>query len=199
MSQRGGEYIGRKNVSHSGFACQPWRSSELPSNFKATIEEYLPGFPDFGEFDEEHNFCRSPDEDIAPWCFIKGRNNFTFEYCDIPFCENQVQVGAEGIVYPECRLTEKGKEYVGTKDVTETGKPCIKWESQPYDVPWDFLSKSDYAGNFLNLDPEIHNNYCRNPSLFRERPWCFVSDPDIKWEYCDIPFCHNVGESLIAS
>ncbi|CAG0905392.1 unnamed protein product [Darwinula stevensoni] len=29
--------------------------------------------------------------------------------------------------------------------------------------------------------------------MYREKPWCFVSDPDIEWEYCDIPYCHNLG------
>ena len=56
----------------------------------------------------------------------------------------------------------------------------------------------------LNDSQHIHNqlqigNNCRNPKLRRrtdyktgqakDRPWCFTTDPNIAWEYCDIPFC----------
>ncbi|CAG0903982.1 unnamed protein product, partial [Darwinula stevensoni] len=36
-----------------------------------------------------------------------------------------------------------------------------------------------------------------NPGLYRERPWCFVSDVNTKWEYCDIPFCQDLGSSSL--
>ncbi|CAG0898592.1 unnamed protein product [Darwinula stevensoni] len=195
ITQQGGEYFGRKNVSHSGYACEPWWE-----NTTMTIPEmetfFIPTFPDYKETEKVHSFCRNPNGNGAPWCLIK--ENPGYEFCDIPFCEIQeIQVGPEGNEYPECRLTEKGKEYVGTKDVTETGKPCLDWESQPYGMPWDFFNQEmGYSDHFIYGDPGIHKNYCRNPSLQRERPWCFVSDPDIKWEYCDIPFCHNLGASL---
>ncbi|CAG0904427.1 unnamed protein product, partial [Darwinula stevensoni] len=195
ITQQGGEYIGRKNVSYSGFACKPW-GEEWRTTILGNGTFFIPAFPDYKETEETHNFCRNPDGDGAPWCSIE--NDMNFEYCDIPFCEIQeVQVGPEGNVYPECRLTEKGKEYVGTKDVTETGKPCLDWSSQPYGMPWDFFNqKMHFSEHFLNLNPSIHKNYCRNPALYREKPWCFVSDADIEWEYCDIPFCHNLSASL---
>ncbi|XP_029788461.1 hyaluronan-binding protein 2 [Suricata suricatta] len=35
----------------------------------------------------EHNFCRNPDGDQKPWCFIKVNNaKVKWEYCDIPAC-----------------------------------------------------------------------------------------------------------------
>ncbi|CAG0896482.1 unnamed protein product, partial [Darwinula stevensoni] len=192
ITQKGGEYIGMKSVSHSGSTCQPW---EIP--WRITVPGmgtfFSPRFPDYKETAETHNFCRNPDGDVAPWCYIENRNR-TFEFCDIPFCEiEEVQVGPEESEYPECRLTEKGKEYFGTKDVTETGKPCLNWKSQPYGMPWDFFNQEMvYSDHFINVDPAIHKNYCRNPALYREKPWCFVADSDIEWEYCDIPFCHKL-------
>ncbi|CAG0903692.1 unnamed protein product [Darwinula stevensoni] len=197
MTQQGGEYIGRKNVSHSGFPCQPWRSVEPQNYTQIVMAENFPGIPDYEEIDEHYNFCRNPDGDASPYCYNGKGGSPPWEHCDLSFCHLPDVKGQEGNVYPECRLSEKGKEYLGKKDVTETGKPCLHWESQPYGMPWDFYnSKIDYAEHFLNQDPTLHKNYCRNPSLYRERPWCFVLDSDIVWEYCNIPFCHHLGESF---
>ncbi|CAG0898652.1 unnamed protein product [Darwinula stevensoni] len=93
-------------------------------------------------------------------------------------------------VYPDCRKTEKGKEYVGRRNKTATGKNCLRWDSKPYGKPNDFEINMLYEEHFLNEDPGSHENYCRNPTL-KEKPWCFVSEPDIQWEYCDIPFCED--------
>ncbi|CAG0883224.1 unnamed protein product [Darwinula stevensoni] len=93
--------------------------------------------------------------------------------------------------YPECRKTEKGKEYIGTMKKTETGKDCLRWDSKPYGKPKDFSIAMLYEEHFLNEDVESAENYCRNPAL-REKPWCFVSDPNITWEFCDIPKCMNL-------
>ena len=32
-------------------------------------------------------------------------------------------------------------------------------------------------------------NHCRNPSNSAGGPWCYTNDPDIRWEYCNIPMC----------
>ncbi|CAG0893920.1 unnamed protein product, partial [Darwinula stevensoni] len=94
-------------------------------------------------------------------------------------------------VYPECKLTNMGKEYMGEIDETETGKACLRWDSQPYGKPEDFMLDTPYEWHFLNLNVSIHENHCRNPGM-RERPWCFVSDQQIQWEYCQIPFCSDM-------
>ncbi|CAG0897519.1 unnamed protein product [Darwinula stevensoni] len=229
MTQEGGEYIGRKNVTISGLPCQPWNTSK-PYPASDEVASHLPGFPDAEDIDEDHNFCRNPNGDAAPWCYSEklddpgtefcdipfkeaqieeGAEGNTFgkgkgihwdkvddpgtEFCDIPFKEVQIEEGAEGNVYPECRLSEKGKEFIGTKSETETGKPCLVWSEQKERTPWDFSwsGKEYYHLNFLGGDPATHENFCRNPGIYRERPWCFVSDADIKWEYCDIPICHD--------
>ena len=37
-------------------------------------------------------------------------------------------------------------------------------------------------------------NFCRNPDGEPKGPWCYTTDPDERWEYCDIPGCDLSGE-----
>ena len=33
-------------------------------------------------------------------------------------------------------------------------------------------------------------NFCRNPDPWDSSgPWCYTTDPYVRWEYCDVPFC----------
>lgn len=42
--------------------------------------------------------------------------------------------------------------------------------------------------NYSYPDKGLDDNYCRNPDG-RHRPWCFTTDPDTPWEYCNIKVC----------
>ncbi|CAG0898565.1 unnamed protein product [Darwinula stevensoni] len=92
-------------------------------------------------------------------------------------------------VYPECRLSEMGKEYTGSINQTEMGKDCFRWDSPELielfnvDSLDGFNPNLFYKEHFINLDPFSHDNYCRNPTS-KERPWCFVDDGHIHPEYC---------------
>ena len=37
-------------------------------------------------------------------------------------------------------------------------------------------------------------NYCRNPDpmLRTEGPWCFTTDADLVWDYCNVPICDGI-------
>ena len=35
-------------------------------------------------FVQDHNYCRNPDQDERPWCFVSARD---YDYCDIPRCQ----------------------------------------------------------------------------------------------------------------
>ncbi|XP_062591443.1 plasminogen-like [Saccostrea cucullata] len=74
---------------------------------------------------------------------------------------------------PDCRLP--GVLYRGTKNVTITGRVCQKWVNQnPHEHNYDVFSLAQ-------------ENYCRN--FDREEPWCYTSDPDVRWELCDVKVC----------
>jgi hypothetical protein len=64
--------------------------------------------------------------------------------------------------------------------VTASGIPCQSWTEQ---CPHRHTMNKTY--------PELNNakNYCRNPKNSGQRPWCFTTDRNKRWEYCDIPKC----------
>lgn len=43
------------------------------------------------------------------------------------------------------------------------------------------------------FDRGLDSNYCRNPDNER-MPWCYTTDPDVRWEYCKVPSCGDGAE-----
>lgn len=81
---------------------------------------------------------------------------------------------------PSC-YSGHGRGYNGTINVTRGGLPCQRWDiNYPHQ---HLLGYEDY--------PEIDggHNYCRNPGERGDRPWCFTTDPEHRWDYCNIPEC----------
>lgn len=90
----------------------------------------------------------------------------------------------------ECILATdpRGVSYKGFKQTTSSGRICQKWSSETPHSPW-----------YVNIDnlidkfgaEELETNYCRNPLAAddQQRPWCYTTDPDVRWEFCDIPDC----------
>ncbi|XP_066298374.1 plasminogen-like isoform X2 [Branchiostoma lanceolatum] len=78
-----------------------------------------------------------------------------------------------------------GSSYRGEVAVTSSGIPCQKWNSQ---VPHSHLFMPQ-----IHPDSGLTENYCRNPAD-DVRPWCLTTDPDVRWEYCDVPRCENTTE-----
>ncbi|XP_078617867.1 fibrocystin-L-like isoform X2 [Branchiostoma floridae x Branchiostoma japonicum] len=76
--------------------------------------------------------------------------------------------------------TERGKAYRGTVSVTNTGKTCQRWDSQ---TPHEH---SRTPAN--NPSSGLEENYCRNPDN-EPGVWCYTTDPNSRWEPCDVPFC----------
>lgn len=43
---------------------------------------------------------------------------------------------------------------------------------------------------FCSFSRGLDSNYCRNPDNERQ-PWCYTTDPNTRWEYCQVPSCNN--------
>lgn len=70
----GESYRGTMSHTEKGTSCVKWEDSN-----KHTPEQ----FPDKGL--ENNNYCRNPDGDTRPWCYVNSLGSFGF--CPIPSCD----------------------------------------------------------------------------------------------------------------
>ncbi|XP_024051597.2 plasminogen [Terrapene carolina triunguis] len=82
----------------------------------------------------------------------------------------------------ECR-TGKGKDYRGTVSKTQSGVPCQKWSDSKPHIPNYTPDNTPSAG--------LEANYCRNPDEDGKGPWCYTTDPDTRYDYCNIQECEE--------
>ncbi|XP_077490505.1 neurotrypsin-like [Amblyomma americanum] len=90
-----GAYSGIANVTESGKPCLRWvhaRIGEIVSRNYPQSHLELQG----------HNYCRSPDGDSTPWCFV---NEHDYEHCDIPDC-SQANGPSVTVVVKKCSENE---------------------------------------------------------------------------------------------
>lgn len=106
----------------------------------------------------------------------------------VPFCiqyiymnDNEIYISKKYVLenmvdVVECKLTMLGAEYRGYINITEFGKVCQQWGSS-----------TPHISYFKHLADQ--KNYCRNPDHEPNGPWCYTIDPNVRWQYCDIPYC----------
>uniref|UniRef100_UPI00398E3243 hepatocyte growth factor activator-like n=1 Tax=Pristiophorus japonicus TaxID=55135 RepID=UPI00398E3243 len=77
----GTSYKGIEDESASGIECVPWREDFLRDKMNiSSLEEAL----ELGLGD--HSYCRNPDGDEKPWCYIMLDNHVSWEHCNIAKC-----------------------------------------------------------------------------------------------------------------
>ena len=77
-------------------------------------------------------------------------------------------------------VDDQGINYNGTVNTTVSGWTCQAWDlTTPHSHPFTSLYRP-----YL----EDHN-YCRNPEGRGTQPWCYTTEPSVRWEYCDVPSC----------
>lgn len=130
--------------------------------------------------------------------FFESRGHFRFPECEnLPkfagkgnqvTCNNVGTTNMDTSQITTVCYRDNGRYYQGTKNTTETGLACQAWESQfPHQHTRPPL-----------VFPEVQNssNYCRNAGGEERKPWCYTMDPDVRWEYCDIPSCANTSDEF---
>ncbi|XP_043385087.1 kremen protein 1 isoform X7 [Chelonia mydas] len=85
----GADYRGTQNQTslHAGRPCLFWNETfQHPYN---TLK-YPNGEGGLGE----HNYCRNPDGDVSPWCYIaESEDGVYWKYCEIPSCRMPGNLG----------------------------------------------------------------------------------------------------------
>ena len=79
------------------------------------------------------------------------------------------------------------KIYDGTKAVTKNGRQCQVWAAQ---TPHEHINNK---AELFPLDESVDaaKNYCRDPDG-EGKPWCYTTDAQVRWEFCDIPTCEYI-------
>ncbi|KAI8490048.1 hypothetical protein Bbelb_321180 [Branchiostoma belcheri] len=78
-----------------------------------------------------------------------------------------------------------GTTYRGTVSVTKRGKTCQRWDSQTPHGHTRTAANHPASG--------LEQNYCRNPDG-ESGVWCYTTDPNTTWDYCDVPLCDDSGD-----
>uniref|UniRef100_A0A8C2WN27 trypsin n=1 Tax=Cyclopterus lumpus TaxID=8103 RepID=A0A8C2WN27_CYCLU len=80
--QEDGElYRGMGSVTVQEEECLDWNSNFIRQNGGDPFIDYA-GFDGIGP----HNYCRNPDGDDQPWCFINKNGKLTWNYCKVRKC-----------------------------------------------------------------------------------------------------------------
>ncbi|KAM4624561.1 hyaluronan-binding protein 2-like [Polymixia lowei] len=74
-------YRGLVSVTDKGDECLDWNSYFIRRKGGDPFKEYA-GFDGIGQ----HNYCRNPDGDARPWCFVNDKGNLKWEYCKVRKC-----------------------------------------------------------------------------------------------------------------
>ncbi|XP_019635250.1 PREDICTED: uncharacterized protein LOC109478233 [Branchiostoma belcheri] len=77
-----------------------------------------------------------------------------------------------------------GVSYRGVVAVTTSGRTCQAWDSQ---TPHEH---SRTAANYPSSG--LDGNFCRNPDG-ESGVWCYTTDPNERWELCDVPVCESTS------
>ncbi|XP_035669536.1 atrial natriuretic peptide-converting enzyme-like isoform X2 [Branchiostoma floridae] len=180
FTEDGATYRGEQSVDRDGSDCL-WWDDERPG-MDINVYSYPNGKGGIGE----HNFCRNPNGALGPWCYVKPTRDspVVASACGIPSCDS---TGPDG---SDCYNTEDGgRSYRGTVKDTADGMECQRWDEQ---TPHEHQNTPE-----IKPDAGLEKNYCRNPSpdgaqLFR--PWCYTTDPQQRWAYCNVQECEGTTE-----
>lgn len=171
--QSGVPYKGKIAETENGFECQQWKLN-TPHLHKHHNDS---AFPD-GSVAGAENYCRTPDNDAQPWCYTTDPDE-RWGYCNIPICKENCFSNAS--------------EYTGPTRHTTSGHTCQSWASNS---PHSHKYHTD--SNFPDKTVQAAGNKCRSPDN-DVTPWCYTTNADVRWEYCNVTKCAAGGFNFSSS
>ncbi|XP_036288154.1 hepatocyte growth factor-like protein isoform X4 [Pipistrellus kuhlii] len=85
--------------------------------------------------------------------------------------------------YVRTCITDNGVKYRGTKAVTRSGLTCQRWSHRhPNDHKYMPTPQNG-----------LEENFCRNPDGDPRGPWCYTTDPAVRFQSCGIQSCREAA------
>lgn len=171
VSSQGEDYRGCQTKTVSGRTCQAW-DSQVPTAHPFTPDRY----PNSGL---DGNKCRNPDNDASIWCYIADERG-TFEYCKpLDAATDTTNRPSTTTAFGVCdeAFVGNGFMYRGCQTKTRDGLTCQKWALQE--------PHSHRVTSETYPDSDLQENYCRNPTGGGTSVWCYTTNPNKRWDYCD--------------
>ncbi|XP_029282560.1 prothrombin [Cottoperca gobio] len=79
-------------------------------------------------------------------------------------------------------ISGTGVNYEGNINITQSGRQCQHWRhTYPHPIIREY--------NTSEPNSNLQENFCRNPDMRAEGPWCFTKDPTVQKENCKVPTC----------
>ncbi|XP_053075342.1 hepatocyte growth factor-like protein isoform X5 [Acinonyx jubatus] len=85
--------------------------------------------------------------------------------------------------YVRTCVMDNGVKYRGTVAITTGGLPCQRWNHR-------FPNDHKYTPTLRN---GLEENFCRNPDGDPGGPWCYTTDPAVRFQTCGIKSCREAA------
>ncbi|XP_077934233.1 hepatocyte growth factor-like protein isoform X6 [Halichoerus grypus] len=85
--------------------------------------------------------------------------------------------------YVQTCIMDNGVKYRGTVAITTGGLPCQHWSHR-------FPNDHKYTPTLRN---GLEENFCRNPDRDPGGPWCYTTDPAVRFQSCGIKSCREAA------
>ncbi|XP_066133111.1 coagulation factor XII isoform X3 [Saccopteryx bilineata] len=119
-NERGFSYRGTAGTTLSGATCQPWSSEATYQNLTAE-QAVNRGLGD-------HAFCRNPDNDTRPWCFVWNSDRLSWEYCRLAQCQAPTLAAPSSWPLP---WTAAGRQELPSPTLSALRKPLTRAQPPP--------------------------------------------------------------------
>lgn len=161
------------------------------------------GYADDDNVDDDDYVIGGGPGSLAP--------ELTLEEPELPTLEIDPLPTLEIEPLPEAPLLDcirSGSPYLGQISQTVSGRTCQRWNSETPQAntvfensPFDGDETADTAVNYcreledLKYDSEgrLDENY-GYPGQYDGKPWCYTMDPEVRWEFCEVPQCPEEPE-----